>query len=225
MLMDSIGVADIMTHSTSSNTRLRQRVTIGPEDHGRLITLEEFHRAKETQGFVYEIIDGVLIVSPNPKPIHDYWVQIVRAALAQYAQEHPERLNHLTENCEVVIPARPGITRPQPDIAAYRDFPDPPPDDWSEVCPVVVAEVISDRREKKDVTRNRQLYWAAGGVMEYWIIDPREDERKPLMIALVRRAGAPSWEEHVVPFGKSHKSTILPRFTLNLRRAKRKGTS
>ncbi len=211
-----------MTGGLQALPRKGARPIIGPEDHGRLITLEESHRAKETPGYVYEIIDGVLIVSPSPKPSHASWVCCIRDHLVEYAWRNPQHANQIIENSEVVISSRPGTTRPQPDIAVFRDFPDPPPDDWEDVCPIVVVEVISQRREKKDTTRNKYLYWSAGGIMEYWIIDPREDMLKPTLIALVRRAGAPEWEKHVVPFGKSFKSVVLPRFTLNLKRAKRR---
>jgi len=186
------------------------------------MTLEEFERAREEPGYVFELIDGVLIVSPSPKPSHDWWVNFVGDELKAYAARFPRQINYVTERCEVVIPARPGPTRPQPDVAAYRDFPDPPPDDWDDACPLIVVEVISERREQKDVTRNRHLYWMAGGIAEYWIIDPRQDVRRPTLMALVRRSGTPRWQERLIPFGKSHRGPTLPRFSLNLRRAKRK---
>lgn len=198
------------------------RMTIGPSDHGRLLALAEFSRAREVPGYTYEIIDGVLIVSPNPLPAHDKWVRIVTKELESYADEYPQHLNYVSGAAEAVIPGRPGPTRPQPDVAAYADFPDETPTDWADVCPVIVVEVISARREAKDTTRNRYLYWMAGGIAEYWIIDPRKDADKPTLTALVRKPGHNDWVENDIPFGKSHKSAALPRFTLNLKRPKRK---
>ncbi len=211
-----------MIRKLYSRTRDGIRPVLGPQDSGRLIALEEYQYAKETAGYVYEVIDGVLIVSPQPRPSHDRWVRLIRDALVRYAVGHPSVISEVSDQAEVVIPGRPGLTRVAPDIATYMDLPDLPPslDDWAEVCPLVVVEVISERREKKDTTRNRHVYWTARGIMEYWIIDPREDKLKPELVALVRRAGALKWEEHVVPFGKSFKSVALPRFTLNLKRIK-----
>jgi Uma2 family endonuclease len=203
-------------------TRRGQSSWIGPDDHGRLMTLEECNQAREEPGYVYELIDGVLIVSPNPNPIHDHWVVLIRRALEEYAGRNPGQINNVSEHSDVVIAGRPGVTRPQPDIAAFRDFPDPPPAGWEDVCPLIVVEIISQRREKKDTVRNRQLYWMAGGVMEYWIVDPREDEQRPTLTALVRRPGGPDWSEQVVAFGKTYRCKTLPRFSLNLRRPKRK---
>ena len=202
---------------TQSGTR--QRPKIGPMDSGRLMTLEEFRCSKEEPGYVYEIMDGVLVVSPNPLPPHDYWVNIARQQLEEYAQKHPRVINWVSEGSEVVIPGRPGSTRPQPDIAVYKDYPEPFPASWDEVCPIVVVEVISNRRELKDTVRNRHLYWMAGGIIEYWIVDPREDNRRPGLTALIKKPGAVEWEEKAVPFGKSYRSTALPKFSLNLRRS------
>lgn len=194
-------------------------MTIGPEDHGRLLTLAEYHGAREEPGYIYEIIDGVLIVSPNPLPEHDKWVRIVTKELEAYAEQHTQHLNYVSGAAEVAIPGRPGPTRPQPDVAAYADFPDATPADWSDVCPIIVVEVISGRRAAKDTMRNRYLYWMAGGIAEYWIIDPGKHPEKPTLVALVRKPGQNDWIENEIPFGKSHRSPALPRFTINLKRA------
>jgi len=196
-------------------------LTIGPENSGCLLTLEQFASAEETPGYVYELIDGVLIVSPNPSPWHDTWVRIVHHALSMFASQHLALANHVSQQADVVIPGRPGPTRPQPDVAVFRDFPRPPPADWAEVCPVVVVEVVSPRRERKDTTRNRQLYWMAGGIEEYWIITPTPTPERPTLIALTRKAGVPEWVETEIPFGKTHRCRALPGFSLNLRRSER----
>jgi Uma2 family endonuclease len=200
----------------------RPRRTLGPQDAGCLLTLEEFERSREQPGFVYELIDGVLIVSPSPVPWHEVWVRIVHQALEDYARKNPRSINFIADTCDVVIARRPGATRPKPDIAAYRNFPDPPPARWDDVCPLIVVEVISERRPRKDTVRNRHLYWSAGGIAEYWIIDPTAGWDHPTLIALSRRPGGTAWYEQVIPFGKSYRSSALPRFTLNLKRASRK---
>lgn len=204
----------LMLHRDTGRSRRR----IGPEDHGRLMTLEEFQAAKEAEGFVYELIDGVLIVSPVPKPAHDHWVQLLESHLEQYGRRCPALINYVSTHCEVVVPIRPGPTRPQPDIAAFRAFPKPPPPEWDSVCPVLVVEIISPRRERKDTTRNRQLYWSVGGILEYWIIDAQDDPPRPLLIILTRHPGATGWEERRLPYGQTYRSTMFPRLTVNLKR-------
>jgi len=192
--------------------------TIGPMDSGRLMTLEEFQRSRGEDGYVYEIIDGVLIVSPNPAPSHDFWVDLIHGELKGYAKRQPRQANRISQECEVIIPSRPGATRPQPDIAVYRNFPDPFETRWDDVCPILVVEVISDRRGYKDCVRNRHLYWTAGGIIEYWIVDPRENPRKPTVTQLVKKPGAKEWNETVIPFGKTIKSAALPKFSINLKK-------
>ncbi len=211
-----------MIRRLETTRKTSRRPAIGPEDSGRLMTLEDFERARGQPGHVYELIDGVLIVSPIPMPPHEHWVRFIRGELEAYASRHPKSVKCVVDDSEVIVTGRPGPTRPQPDIAAFRDYPDPFPARWDDVCPIVVAEVISPRREKKDTVRNRHLYWMAGGIAEYWIIDPRQDERRPTLIALVRRPGATGWDETVVPFGKSYRSTVLTGFTLNLSKPRRK---
>lgn len=195
---------------------------IGPDDSGRLMTLEEFGRAREIDGYTYELIDGVLIVSPAPKPNHATWVREVQQQLEVYSERHPNQINFVVTQSEVVIPGRPGATRPQPDVAAFRDFPSPPPGDWGDVCPIIVVEVISQRRDKKDTVRNRHLYWMAGGIMEYWIVDPREDSERPALITCVRPQGSAEWAESVTPFGKTFKSPTLRGLSVNLGRKPRR---
>jgi len=195
-----------------------RRPLFGPMDSGRLVTLEDYERAEYESGYVYEIIDGVLIVSPNPIPTHDFWVVTIFDAFKSYIHKYPNNANWVSPAAEVDVGGRPGATRPQPDVAVYRDFPHRADLRWEDVCPIVVVEVISGRRDYKDTVRNRNLYWMAGGIVEYWIVDPREEAFKPAMTCLYRKAGATEWEETDVPFGKSYKCRALPKFSINLKR-------
>lgn len=199
-------------------------LTLGPQDHGRVLTLAEYRAARGIPGFIYELIDGALEVSPNPIPNHDYWVRFVRDELERYALHHPTRLNCITEGAELEVPGRAAPTRPHPDLAAYRNFPHPPPASWDDVCPCIVVEVISNRRAAKDTVRNRHLYWQVRGIAEYWIVDPEQNPLEPTLIALRRTPRGQTWEEHVIPFGKRYRSRALPGFSINLKRPTRTQT-
>ncbi len=192
-------------------------LTLGPRDHGRVLSLAEYRSAVGLPGYVYELIDGVLIVSPNPLPNHDYWVRLVRRQLEAYGDRHPSRINCVTEASELEVPRRAGPTRPQPDLAAYRDYPDPAPKSWDDVCPIIVVEVISERRAEKDTVRNRHLYWEVRGIREYWIVDPTDDSTAPTLIALHRAPKARDWKEQTIAFGKTYRCPTLPGFALNLK--------
>lgn len=198
----------------------RQRdpsLSIGPADHGRVMSLDALERAKETDGYKYELIDGVLCVSPIPDPLHDFWTTRVRDALQAYCVKYPRRLNYIPTQCEVVIPGRLGETRPIPDVAGYRAFPDTLPLRWDAVCPLVVVEVISARRSHKDAIRNRHLYELAGGIREYWIIEPDPRQRSAELTALWRVSGRSKWRESNILFGETYSTPNLPQFRLNLK--------
>ena len=209
-----------MATSVATTTKRRR---IGPRDHGRVMTLEEYEQCYERDGCVAELIDGVLTVSPAPLKPHDIWKGFVADRLKAYAAGRSDIVNHISGDCEVIIPGRLGVTRPRPDIAAYKGFPTLEEaiahPDWDDICPVLVVEIISRRRRSKDTRRNRHLYWLALGIAEYWIVDPRKDARQPLLVALRRKKDEADWVEQKIPFGKAYKTPTLPGFALNLEEA------
>ena len=40
-----------------------------------------------------------------------------------YLRQHPRVINWAYNKARVFVPNRPGVTIPEPDVAAYRDFP------------------------------------------------------------------------------------------------------
>ena len=46
------------------------RIQIGPADHGRRLTLDEFREAEEEPGYRYELARGVLEVTEVPNDPH-----------------------------------------------------------------------------------------------------------------------------------------------------------
>ena len=63
---------------------------IGPADHGRTMTLEEFMEVEVEEGYRYELLHGVLVVSPwpleNERDPNDELGYLLRA----YHNTHPE---------------------------------------------------------------------------------------------------------------------------------------
>jgi Uma2 family endonuclease len=156
-----------------------------------------------------------------PVPTHNFWQGLIYELLLDLSRRAPNVINKVAYDNEIVIAGRPGVTRPRPDVSAYRNFPRleelAKSDDWSLYCPIVVVEVISKRRRRKDIERNRVLYWAAGGIAEYWVIDPSKDPRRPSIIVLTREAGRPTWLERKVAFGETYRSAALGGLDVNLR--------
>src|SRR5580693_5088727 len=65
------------------------RIQIGPTDHGRRMTLEEFREADEERGYRYELARGVLEVTEVPDDPHGQIVHNVSQAVGLYHRQHP----------------------------------------------------------------------------------------------------------------------------------------
>jgi hypothetical protein len=66
------------------------KLHIGPADHGRAMTLDEFREADEEEGYRYELARGVLEVTEVPNDPHRQIVFNLYQALARYHQAHPD---------------------------------------------------------------------------------------------------------------------------------------
>ena len=75
-------------------------VKVGPADHGRRMSLDEFDHAEGQEGYVYELSRGVVTVVGVPNPGHLAQVNAVRWQLAAYAQGHPGRIHSLAGSGE-----------------------------------------------------------------------------------------------------------------------------
>lgn len=205
--------------------RAAGRRVLGPRDAGRVMTEREYLRCEDSPGYKVDIVDGVVRVSPSPGFDHRSWQRDLFRVLDRFAENNPVVANLITTDNDVVVPFRPGPSRPRPDVCAYRAVPSraslPQAPDWADLCPILVAEIISKRRPFKDTRRNRELYWSAGGILEYWIIDPRSNALEPQLLALVREGGRTDWRESTIAFGEAWKSPTLGGLSVNLREIRR----
>lgn len=175
---------------------------LGPRHHGQPLTLEEFENADYRGGFKYELIEGKLYASLLPSLPEDLVEKWLFYELKNYAEAHPEVLNYVTTKARVFAPGRKG-TIPEPDLAAYHDFPhDVPLRElrWQDVSPVLVGEVVSADDPDKDLVRNVALYLRVASIKEYWVVVAREDPARPTLI--VHRRHGKSWRKAM--FGPGH---------------------
>jgi Uma2 family endonuclease len=190
-------------------------VQIGPADHGRPLTAREFQGGDFEEGYQYELIDGRLYVSPLPNPPEGIVEDWVETKLKQYARRRPEVINWVYNKTRVYVSGRPGATMPEPDVAAYRDFPmhrrlrDIR---WKDVSPLLVVEVLSRDDPAKDLMRNAGLYFLVPSIKEYWILDPRFDADRP-SLRVHRRFGR-RWRIAEYSFGETYTTRLLPGFEL-----------
>jgi Uma2 family endonuclease len=190
---------------------------IGPDDHGRPMTWDEYQNGDYEEGYQYELIDGRLYVSPQanlPQGVLERWLYLI---LEDYCKAHSGVVNYVHPKARVFVHSRPEITTPEPDIAAYHDF--PLEADWSEltwedVSPLLVVEVVSANDPAKDLVRNVELYRLVRSIREYWIIDPRENATQPSLT--VHRRHGRSWRVLEYPFGAEYTTRLLPGFSLTI---------
>jgi Uma2 family endonuclease len=191
---------------------------LGPADHGRAIDPEELRTAQRQAGYRYEIIDGKIYVTPIPNLPHDRILRWIYRPLDRYAERHPDVINYVTSNGKVIVPDRPGLTEPEPDLVAFRDFPlDLPIAEvrWEDLIPVLVVEIISEDDPKKDLRRNVELYREVPSIREYWIVDPRADADHPALVVYRRRGQR--WQKPIhLPFGATYETRWLPGFSLRV---------
>jgi Uma2 family endonuclease len=189
----------------------------GPADHGRPMTLEEFLAAGSVEGYHYELIDGKLYVSPLPNMPENRVEDWVYFKLKLYAHYYPDVINHVTNKARIFVSGRRRTTTPEPDVAAYRNFPLHRPlrsVRWQDVSPLLVVEVLSLDDPDKDLVRNVELYLQVLSIKEYWLFDTRED---PEQLRLqVRRRYRGQWSLREFGPGDTYTTKLLPGFTLIL---------
>lgn len=181
---------------------------IGPEDTGRLISPEEFDLIEDyEEGWRYELIRGVLIVSPIPKKPSRGMAGKLIQRLENYAEDRGLSEEQLTVMFEEEIRI-PNGNRRRCDVAVWVSLGRKA---VADDAPTITVEFVSKRKAdiKRDYVDKRADYWTAG-VQEYWIID-----RYQRRMTALRRKGR-RWEERVLEAGEVYRTPLLPGFRLDL---------
>lgn len=127
-------------------------------------TLDQLHRLPD-DGNRYELLDGVLFVTPPPSPSHELLVSRLRSLLEPYVREH--RLGDLFGPRAVV---RMFGAEVEPDLMLLPPVPSVP-NDWDAMpVPLLAVEVLSRTTSRRDRVQKRE-YYGRIGVADYWIVD------------------------------------------------------
>jgi Uma2 family endonuclease len=195
---------------------MKTALKLGPSDHGRRLTFEEFLHGDYEPGYQYEIIEGRLYVSPEanlPQGVIEAWLL---DSLKTYSAAKPEVINFVFNKARVFVPGHGEVTAPEPDIAAYHDFPlhrDFNELRWEDFAPILVVEVVTPGDPDKDFERNVELYLQVPSIREYWVLDSREDANQPTLFVYRRRGNR--WQNVIqVPPGGTYTTRLLPDFSL-----------
>jgi len=178
--------------------------------------LNDFMAADYVEGYQYELVDGKLYVSPQPDLPQDRVDSWIHRKVQRYADDNLRVINYVTGRARVFVPDRPGVTNPEPDLAAYHDFPlDLPAEQvqWQDVSPVLVVEILSPEDPDKDLVRNVELYFQVPSIREYWLFDTRAEGADRPTLRVHRRWGG-RWRVIDVAFGETYATKLLPGFEL-----------
>ena len=134
-------------------------------------TYEDYVRLPD-DGKRYEVIRGVLYVSPAPIPLHQYVHTRLLVLLTRFVDEN--RLGVvLGAPMDVRLPRRIGDPV-QPDLVFLRTGNQPrwEVDSNFSGSPDLVVEILSPSTARRDRKIKHSAYREAG-IPEYWIVDPR----------------------------------------------------
>jgi Uma2 family endonuclease len=191
------------------------QLKLGPADHGRQLSLDEFDEAEFEPGAKYEIIDGRLYVSAEPNPAENFLETWLFIKLITYSGLRQDIINYVSVKSRLFVHSRSKSTVPEPDLAAYQNYPREKPLKelhWRDLGPILVAEFLVEGDPHKDLVRNSELYLEVPPIREYWILDGRQNPDEPTLIQH-RRHGT-RWVVRSFPYGSTFETKLLPGFSL-----------
>jgi Uma2 family endonuclease len=186
------------------------KTCIGPDDHGRTMTLEEFHEAEADERYLYELGRGVLVVTEVPDFPHFVFVDALHTRITEHRLANPGTIQHVLHgsDCRVVVERLESDRHP--DLAVYTSK--PPRRDrklWSLWAPSLLVEVISPGSRLRDLGEKPEEYLVFG-VTEYWVVDPEEEA----FVVHVREGD--EWRTTTFAPPRTVASTALPGLTIDL---------
>lgn len=189
----------------------RAEILSEPRYAGLRMSADEY-LALQPDGCRYELVDGVVIVSPSPLPNH----QLVAGEIVDQVRPYvrTQKLGVVLQETDVQLSkgaaGRQVVYRPE--IMFLRAAHVPKIKGRITVVPDLIVEVISPGYRSYDTVTKRADYEAAG-VGEYWIVDPQLEEFLFLRLIdgkYVEAAASGDWFE----------STVVDGFKLDLKQVR-----
>ena len=171
----------------------------------RPATMDDLHKMPD-DGRRYELIGGVIYVSPAPLVKHQAVALELAERLSQHVKAH--RLGQVfVAPLDVRLSPHDVV---QPDlIVVLREHRRRLTKARLEGTPDLAIEILSPSIPGHDLVRKAALY-AAAGVPEYWIVDPRNDTVRVLSLENRTYVDMPRTEETI-------RSQVLPRLEISVR--------
>ncbi len=200
-----------MAHAIA-HRRLKQVQPLGPRDAGMPMTFGEFESAEFVPGPRYELIHGVLVVSPAPLPAERNSNDVLGHWLQQYQDAHPlgsaldltlpghdVRTKKCVRRCDRAIWIGLGRVPRCEGPVAKRDRPS------------IIVEFPSSRpADQRRDYKEKMIEYRDIKVQEYWIIDRFRRN------ATIYRWRGKRWVKQVVKENDVYQTPLLPGFELPL---------
>ena len=182
---------------------------IGPADHGRAMSLDEFDHAEVREGHIYELGRGVIQVSDVPRKRHFALSPAAHRQFHSYDIAKPGKIYAIGGGSECKVLISQLQSERHPDLSIYLSAPPEDDDPWSTWIPAIVIEIVSPSSEERDY-REKPDEYLAFGILEYWIIDADKGQ----MTVLRRTAG--KWQERIIRPSDKYRTHLLPGFEFDL---------
>lgn len=161
--------------------------------HRSLMTLEEFVALPEDDPARYELQEGVLVVAPRPRPLH----QDAKFRLGMQIHRYlPPVLTMLLDVDVVVESADPATVR-SPDVVVTRARSD---DELLVASDVVLAVEIIPPGSRKIDLHLKPFEFAEAGIPHYWVVDL--DPPRPTITAFTLAAPGGGYVESQTASGE-----------------------
>jgi Uma2 family endonuclease len=185
-----------------------RRLRLGPRSAGLLLTPAEFDHARFREGWRYELINGVVVVSPSPSRMERHPNEELGYLLRRYQEDHPEGSSLNLSLPEETIETK--QNRRRADRAIWAGLGRDPQEGEA---PAIVAEFVSRGKvsQDRDYIAKRAEYREIG-VREYWVIDRF---RRTLTVYIF---SGDSDQVRVISENQNYATPLLPGFELPLGR-------
>ncbi len=122
----------------------------------------------------YELIDGVVVMSPGPSPRHQHVTGEIFVQLALFLRQHQVGLAFVETDVHLGAGSQGGDLVYRPEIAFIRSERLAEVADKLVGAPDLVVEVIS-RGSRRFDRETKKTDYERFGVREYWLIDPARE--------------------------------------------------
>jgi len=174
-----------------------------PIDSEKLSPLARFLLLPE--GAPYQLINGELVITPAPIPVHQLIVMELALAMTLFVKKQQcgqvltAPLDVYIDDDNILQPDILFISRDRENIIGKKMI---------ESAPDLIVEVLSPGTARYDLEEKYQAY-ERGGVREYWIVDPEKQS-----IALFVLTEGRFIQQTIISDQKLVRSTVLPGFSV-----------